>query len=55
MCFPWKGTLTLTPGMGVGGGGGGAGAFKTPQIPPNPSKICRTKIVYTSGTFFKNM
>ena len=51
--FPHKGTLTLTPGMGVG-----LGPFGTPQIrlksrkTKHNKKVC-TKIVHTSGTFFK--
>ena len=38
---------------GVGGGGGGP--FRTPKIPQDHKQIIRTKIVYTSGTFFEKI
>ena len=51
-CFPPEGNLDIDAGDA-----GSRGPFKTPQIPPNlptsQTKIFRTKIVHTSGTFFE--
>ena len=48
ICFPRKGTLTLTPGMGVCVGG-----HLGPKITNHLPKRFRTKIVHTSGTLFQ--
>ena len=45
ICFPQKGTLTLTPGMGMGGG-----PFRTPN-PPNSQTNHKTSL--TIATQFK--
>ena len=50
ICFPRKGTLTLTPGMG----GDNLGP-KIRKITNKFKKTIRTKILHTSGHFSKNL
>ena len=47
--FPLEGDFDIDARDGDGGGG----PFRTPPNSPKSQQIARTKIVHTSGTFFK--
>ena len=48
--FPWKGTLTLTPGMG-----GGGGPFRTKDHQQITKKQFVRKLITLLGHFSKNI
>ena len=53
--FHWKGNLALTTGMGTGGGGGQFRTQISQTITTYHKTTNRTRIVFTSGTFFENV